>query len=284
MKGNIPYNFGGLAKKFTNYKKAEIVILPIPFDKTSTWMKGAAKGPDAIIEASRNMELYDIETNSEVYTKGIFTDKKIQASDSESMINKVYDEVTKLLKDSKFVVALGGDHSVSVGVIRAYADFFNNMSVLHLDAHADMRDSYEGSKYSHACFAARVGEITNNVVSVGIRSMDSLELKKIEENKIIFADEIQNSDNWVQKVVDKLSGDVYISIDLDVFDPGIMPSTGTPEPGGLNWYQVIKLLKTVSKNKSVIGFDVVELCPSPNKAPDFLCAKLIYKLLSYLWS
>lgn len=247
-------------------------------------MKGADKGPRAIIEASKNMELYDIETNSEVYKKGIFTEEEIIAHDSREMVKKTYRKITSLLNDKKFVVALGGEHSVSLGAIKAHSHFFKDFSVLHFDAHSDMRDFYEGSKYSHACIMARVKEITDNIVSVGIRSMDSSELKNINRQKIFYASEIFQSGNWINKAIKQLSKDVYISIDLDVFDPSIMPSTGTPEPGGLDWYQVINLLEKVSRNKNIIGFDIVELCPSQDKAPDFLAAKLIYKLLSLIYA
>jgi agmatinase len=272
-----------LPYQFSNYKNSRIVILPVPFEKTSTWIRGSYKGPKAIIDASRNLELYDIETNSQVYKKGIFTEKEIIAKSSEEMINKVYKKVKNLLKDGKFVVTLGGEHSVSIGAVKAYSTFFKNMSILHLDAHTDMRNSYKRSKYNHACVIAREKEIVKNIVSVGVRSMDSSELDNIDKNKIFFVYEIQKSKNWIKKVINKLSKEVYITIDLDVFDIGIMPSVGTPEPGGLDWYQVINLLKIVSENKNIIGFDVVELCPTKNKAPDFLAAKLIYKLLSYKW-
>lgn len=282
MGDEIPFNFGGLPEQFTDRKKSKIVVLPIPFDKTTTWLKGSDKGPDAIIDASRNMELYDIETSSEVCEKGIFTEKEIKASSSELMIKNVYEKVKNLLNDRKFIVILGGEHSVSIGAVKACSEFFKNMSVLHLDAHTDMRNCYEGTKYSHACAVARVKEVTKNIVSVGIRSMDSSELGNIDKDKIFYAEKIHDSNDWIKKAVCKLSQNVYVSIDLDVFDPGIMPSTGTPEPGGLDWYQVTKLLRFVAENKNIVGFDVVELCPSENnKAPDFLAAKLIYKLLSY---
>jgi agmatinase len=277
-------NFGGLSKDFADYKNSPIVILPVPFDKTTTWLKGTDKGPEAIIEASKNMELYDIETNSEVYKKGIFTEREIVAQNSEIMVNKVHQKVKSLLEDKKFVVTLGGEHSVSIGAIKAYSELFDDMSILHLDAHSDMRDEYEDNKYSHACVMARAKEITKEIISVGIRSMDSSELKNIDKNKMFYASEIFKSKGWISKAINKLSQNVYVTIDLDVFDPSIMPSTGTPEPGGLNWYQVIELLKTVSSNRNIVGADVVEFCPSENKAPDFLAAKLIYKLLSYKFS
>lgn len=281
MSNSVPNNFGGLPDKFSNYKKSKIVILPVPFDKTTTWLKGSDKGPKAIIEASKNMELYDIETDSEAYKKGIFTERAIIAKDSNNMVKKTYDKVKALLQDKKFVVTLGGEHSISTGPIKAHSEAFDNMSILHLDAHSDRREIYEGNKYNHACIIARAEEVTNKIISVGIRSMDSSELKKIDEDKIFYASDIFKSKNWIKKAVSKLSKNVYVTIDLDVFDSSIMPSTGTPEPGGLDWYQVIDLLEMVSNNRNIIGADVVELCPSENKAPDFLAAKLIYKLLSY---
>ena len=283
MNNNNPScNFGGLPPEYSSCKNSDIVILPVPFDKTSSWIKGSAKGPQAIINASGNMELYDIETASEVYKKGIHTSKAVISDNSRDMMDKVRKKVGKLLDDGKFAVVLGGEHTVSSGSVKAHAECFDNMSILHLDAHSDMRDSYEGDKYSHACVMARAKEITGNIVSVGIRSMDSSELKNIDRNKIFYAPDICKSKGWIKKVAGKLSGNVYITIDLDVFDPSIMPSTGTPEPGGLGWYEVIDLLEYVSKNKNIVGFDVVELCPNKNNAaPDFLAAKLIYKLLSF---
>ena len=281
MANELPYNFGGLPIKYSTFKNSKIIVLPVPFDKTSSWMKGSDKGPDAIINASRNMELYDIETNAEVYRKGIHTAKAVTAVNARTMALKVQNTVDDFLKNNKFVVALGGEHTVSLGTIKAHAEFFSNITILHLDAHSDMRDSYEGDKYSHACIMARVKEITKNIVSVGIRSTDSSELKNINKQNTFYASTIHHSTDWINKVVRKLSENVYISIDLDVFDPSIMPSTGTPEPGGLGWYDVLDLLEIVSKNKNIVGFDVVELCPSKNMAPDFLAAKLIYKLLSF---
>lgn len=274
--------FCGLPNNLADYKQSPIVILPIPFDKTSTWMKGADKGPAAIIEASQYLELYDIETDSEVYKKGIFTTKPIHTSSSSVLLKRTVLAVSKYIQDKKLVVTLGGEHSVSIGVIKSYAKHYNNLTVLHLDAHADSRDSYEGSRYNHACVIARVREFTKNIVSVGIRSMDTSERAGMDRKKMFFAHEIHNSDKWINNVIRLLTDTVYVTIDVDVFDPGIMPSTGTPEPGGLGWYQVLNLLSAVSKSKRIVGFDVVELCPSANKAPDFMVAKLIYTLLSFI--
>jgi agmatinase len=198
------------------------------------------------------------------------------------LIKKTDSAVSRYLKENRLVVTLGGEHSVSIGVIKAYAKYYQDLSILHLDAHADSRDSYEGSRYNHACVISRIREFSQNIVSVGIRSMDVSERSDVNKKKMFFAHEIHDSDKWIQNAVRSLSESVYITIDLDVFDPGIMPSTGTPEPGGLGWYQVLKLLWSVSKSKRIVGFDVVELCPSSFKAPDFLAAKLIYTLLSYI--
>lgn len=280
----VSVNFCGLPTEYADYEKAAVVILPVPFDKTSTWLKGADKGPAAIIDASRYLELYDIETGSEVFRKGIFTAPAVRASSSPLLIRGTGSRVARYLKDNKLVVTLGGDHSVSIGVIKAYAERYKGLGVLHLDAHADSRESYHGSPYNHACVIARAREFTDNIVSVGIRSMDASERPHADKKKMFFAHDIQGSDRWIKDVVGQLSDTVYITLDLDVFDPGIMPSTGTPEPGGLSWYQVIKLLASVAKAKRIAGFDIVELCPGRDRAPDFLAAKLIYTLLSYIYA
>jgi agmatinase len=277
-------SFCGLSGNDIAYGPASTVILPVPFDKTSTWIKGADKGPAAIIEASKYLEFYDLETDSEIYRKGIFTALPVNASSPSVLSGKTETAVTRYLKDNKLVVTLGGDHSVSIGVIKAHAKHFPNLSLLHLDAHADSRESYEGTPYNHACVIARAREFTKEIVSVGIRSMDSSEIANIDRKRMFFAKDLQESDKWINKAVRLLTDDVYITIDVDVFDPGIMPSTGTPEPGGLGWYQVMKLLAAVSKSKRIAGFDIVELCPSGNHAPDFLAAKLIYTLLSYIYA
>lgn len=279
----LPSCFCGLSNEDSDYTRAPVVILSVPFDKTSTWLKGADKGPAAIIEASRYLEFYDIETDSEVFRKGIFTAKPVHSSSPSDLIKKTDSTVSKYLKDNKLVVSLGGEHSISIGAIKSYARHYKGLSVLHLDAHADSRESYEGSRYNHACVIARVREYVRNIVSVGIRSMDVSERSGVDRKKMFFAHEIHDSDKWINKAVAQLSDTVYITIDLDVFDPGIMPSTGTPEPGGLGWYQVLKLLSSAAKSKRIVGFDVVELCPSNSKAPDFLAAKLIYTLLSYIY-
>lgn len=274
-------NFGGLQQEFSNQENAGIIIIPVPYDATSTWGKGADKGPDAVISASANMELYDIETGTEVYKRGIYTDNPVtEKASPEQMVKAVYSRISGVLEKGKFPVLIGGEHSVSIGSIQAFARHYSGLSVLQLDAHSDLRDEYEGSSNNHACVMARAREVAP-VVQVGIRSMDSEELSAMDAGRVFFAHQINENDAWMDKAVSMLSDHVYVTIDLDVLDPSIMPSTGTPEPGGMGWYQVLRFLERVIDRKKLVGFDVVELCPSPSaKAPDFLAAKLIYRLLS----
>jgi len=275
-------HYGALPEPFNHLDKARVVILPVLYDGTSTWIKGADKGPEALLEASANMELYDIETNSEVYQQGIFTaDPVTEASSPEKVYEATREATRKYLNMDKFVVMIGGEHSVTAGPVKAHAEKYPGMSVLQLDAHTDLRPEYEGSKYNHACVMSRVSEICP-IVQVGIRSMDIEEKQYIRQDRIFYAENMAGSTTWIDKVVDMLSEDVYITVDLDVFDPSVMPSTGTPEPGGMLWYETLQLLKKVIQEKNMIGFDIVELCPDEhNKAPDFLAAKLLYKMLSY---
>ena len=276
--------FTEIERSFSELSGSEIVILPVPYDETSTWIKGADKGPFAILEASQALELYDIETDSEVYKHGIHTLSALKADSSpEIMVDQVKDKVRELLDLDKFVVTLGGEHSVTVGAVKAYREKFDNICVLQLDAHADLRDEYLGSKYNHACVGARVKEICS-LVHVGVRSMCFEEKLVADENNIFFAKDIISDKNRINELIENLPDNLYVTIDLDVFDPAIMPSTGTPEPGGFDWYQVTGFLKAVVQKKRVLGFDVMELCPNEvNKAPDFLAAKLIYKFLSYIY-
>jgi agmatinase len=275
-------NFGGLPPEYCRLTDSRIVVVPVPYDGTSTWVKGADKGPEAILRASANLEWYDIETDSQVYLNGIYTDEPVVGEVSpEQMVEAVRHRVQGHLADGRFVVVIGGEHSVSIGSIQAHARQFSGVSVLQLDAHSDLRQEYEGSQNNHACVMARARELCP-IVQVGIRSMDISETQGLDRDRIFFAEYIHGSTAWIEEVVQKLTDRVYITIDLDVFDPSIMPSTGTPEPGGLLWYGVVALTKAVCRRKEVVGFDVVEMCPVANQwAPDFLAAKLIYKILSY---
>lgn len=275
-------HFGDIPQKFCDEQNSEIVILPIPYDGTSTWVKGADKGPEALLEASANMELYDIETDTEVYLKGIYTVPAIaQDASPEAMVEAAEKETLNYLGTGKFVVTIGGEHSVSIGPIQAYAKKFKNLSVLQIDAHADLRDSYEGSKNNHACVMARAQDLCP-IVQVGIRSMDVGEKDRLDPKRVFWAHKITQCDEWMDQAIDLLTDDVYLTIDLDGFDPSILPSTGTPEPGGLQWYPTLKFIKKVIERKNLVGFDIVELCPDPDeKSSDFLASKLLYKILSY---
>ncbi len=277
-------NFGGNEVVYS-YPDSHIVILPVPYDETSTWMKGADKGPDAILEASLNLEFYDIETDSEVHKKGIFTlEPLLEKSSPEVLVNSVRNKVSFLLSEKKFPVIIGGNHTISIGAIRAFSEVTDDFSVLQLDAHSDLRQEYEGSSFNHACAMARAREYAP-VIQVGIRSMSAEELPSAERGRIFFAHELYYNKNLYTKAIDLLSKNVYITIDLDVFDPSLIPSTGTPEPGGPEYFEIMHFLREVAKRKNIIGFDVVELCPNPlNKMPDFVAAKVIYQLLSYIFN
>ncbi len=261
---------------------AQIVLVPVPYDRTCTWAKGAAQGPDAILTASEHLEGYDLETGTEVWRQGIATDLPVQVEDRpEVMVEAVQRRTTEHLERGRFTVIIGGEHSVSIGAVRAHADTTSELTVLQLDAHADSRASYRGSRFNHACVMARIKECCP-IVQVGVRSMDVSERSFVDPKRIFYAKDFAHDRAWIDDLLDQLSPRVYITIDLDVFDPAFMPATGTPEPGGMSWYEVLALLKAVCDRSQVVGFDVVELCPLPNhRGPDFLAAKLIYTLLSY---
>lgn len=277
-----PGAFGGLPDP-PKFESSRFAVLPIAYDGTSTWLKGADRGPAAMLEASANMELYDIETGLEPYTEGIVTLAPIGDPGSvDTMVEQVRSTTAELIMNGKTVVGLGGEHSISIGLIQAHAAAYHNLSVLQIDAHSDTRDEYEGSRNNHACVMARAAEVCP-YVQVGIRSMDSSELKYLKPDRTFFAHEIAGSTDFVPDAVDQLTNNVYITIDLDAFDPSIVPSTGTPEPGGLTWHQVIALLREVTKKRNVVGFDVNELLPNPhNPAPDFLTAKLVYQTMALI--
>jgi agmatinase len=274
-------NFGGDEVVY-NYAESAIIILPVPYDETSTWMRGSDKGPDAILEASVNLEFYDIETSSEAHLKGIHTvDPVLEKGTPEKLVNEVYTRTSVLLNENKFPVTIGGNHTVPIGSFKAFSEKFKDLTILQLDAHADLRQVYEGSKFNHACAMARAREFAP-IVQVGIRSMSESELPYADKERMFFAHQLYYDKSLYHKAIELLSKNVYITIDMDVFDPSIMPSTGTPEPGGPHYFELMHFLRDVIKARNVVGFDVVELCPSKtDKSPDFIAAKIIYQLLSY---
>ncbi|MCF8367549.1 MAG: agmatinase [Bacteroidales bacterium] len=275
-------NFAGVEDKYAHFDNAAVLLQSIPYDGTSTWGKGADKGFEAFLDAAENMELYDIETNSEVYKKGVHILPRINESSSpEKVFQEVYSNTQKLLGLNKFLTFFGGEHSISIGIIKAFYEKYAGLTVLQLDAHTDLRPEYLGTPYNHAC-AVYDASLHTNLIQVGIRSMDSGELPFLNRDKCYFSHQILHHNKWMEESIDKMGDQVYITVDLDVLDPSIMPATGTPEPGGLNWNTITAYLKKVFEKKEVVGFDIVELAPIPgNKAPEFLAAKLYYKMLSY---
>lgn len=311
----LPHNFLGLDEESSDFDRAKVVILPVPYESTVSYGGGTGNGPGAIIEASRYIELYDQELDSEPYEVGICTLPSLELTGAGSdqaipELRLAYDQLLRAAPE-KFVITLGGEHSISSAPILAWADRFaantpavpefgkvqgaegeidanrvetRRLSVLQFDAHTDLRLEYEGSPYSHASVMARVIDRTD-LVSVGIRAItrEERDFARSRGNVHIFlADDIHTGDEWMDAVMEKLGPDVYISFDVDGFDPSLVPSTGTPEPGGLQWYPVLKLLRRVFRERNVHAVDIVELAPTPGlHAPDFLVAKLIYKMIGY---
>ena len=278
-------NFGGIYLE-CSLRDAKFVVIPVPYDLTSTYQSGSRRGPAAIIEASTNMELYDEELKKETYLAGIHTTLPvaIDARGPKNMVNIVRKKISRIVKLNKIPVMLGGEHSITLGAVQAVIEKYPELTVLQFDAHADLRDTYQGSPYSHACVARRISEICP-LVQVGIRSMSKEEGEFLPQSKVksYSADFVLEKKNWAETVCKDLRGDVFITIDLDVFDPSIMPATGTPEPGGLYWKDIMHLLKLVSASCNIRGFDVVELAPlSGVVAPDFMAAKLIYRTMGYI--
>jgi agmatinase len=274
--------FAGVPDQYAVYDTANMVVLPVPYDETSSWIKGSDQGPEALLDASVALEWLDIETKTQVYKNGIYTAKAItEKSSPELLCNAVQERITTYLKDGKFPVTIGGNHTVSIGAIRAAASQFSDLTILQMDAHSDLRPTYEGSPLNHACVMYQASQLCP-ITQVGIRSMCEEELGLFKEDRIFYAHTIAGKSDWQQKALATLSKNVYISIDLDVFDPSVLPSTGTPEPGGLVYYEVLHFLRSVFQQYNVVGFDVVELCPNPTeRASDFLAARLIYQLMTY---
>ena len=277
----FPRNFAGIPEPYCLLEKARIVVLPVPYDSTVDWHSGQREGPRAIIDASRNLEFYDQELGRETFRAGIHTlPELLPVLDSPArMVRRVEQAAGWILKIGKFPVVLGGEHSITVGVVRALVRRFKGLSVIQLDAHADLRQSYLGSRYSYACAMRRVGELCP-VVGVGIRSFSYEEHLHIEEQGLRC---FPPGGIRIEEVLASLSERVYITIDLDVLNPAIMAAVGNPEPGGLGWEETLALLKAVAGAKEVVGFDLVELCPGQGPAAcAFTAAKLAYKLMGYV--
>jgi len=277
-----PRNFAALPTQYSDFETSKVVVLPVPYDSTTDWRSGSRDGPMAIIDASQYLELYDQELDRESYLVGIHTLPELKPSmkGPEDTVERVYKVAIDLVRKEKFVMMLGGEHSLTLGMVRAFKERFDRLSVLQLDAHADLRDEYEDSRYSHACVMRRVLECCP-IVQVGIRSLS------LEEHRFLALNQMQpflaeGLPLDEKAIVSALSEEVYVTIDLDVLDPSIMSAVGTPEPGGLSWYEVLRILRHVAQEKHIVGFDLVELCPREGPSScAFLAAKLAYKLIGF---
>lgn len=288
-----PRNFGAIPAAYAAYETARAVILPVPYDSTSTFKAGSREGPAAILDNSQYLELFDVDLRHETYRIGLHAldDVEPDMSGPRQTVDRIREITRRLLDVGKLVVTLGGEHLVSLGPVEAYAERYPDLSVMHLDAHADLHDEYLGTPYNHASVIRRIHEICP-VVSAGLRTMCDDEWAYVEEHDLrpIWAERIVRGDrSWIDEAIGHLTDDVYLTIDLDVFDPSIMAATGTPEPGGLGWYDVLDLVRALTARKRVVGFDVTELCPTEGPtACSFLAAKLVYKTIgliakSYGW-
>lgn len=280
-----PSNFLALPPECSGFEEARVTVLPVPYDSTTSYQAGARNGPRAIVEASRHLELYDEETGREPYRVGIHTLPELEPalSSPDAMTVRIEEVVGDLLDQGKFVVMLGGEHSVSVGAVKAFHRRFSDLSVLQIDAHADLRDSYCGTRYNHATTMRRIIEMVP-AVQMGVRSLSREEADLIREERlpVYFSKDLADKPDWLEEPIRLLSENVYVTIDVDAFDPAVMPATGTPEPGGLGWGQVNEILRTLASRRRVVGFDVTELAPLAGQtAPDFLVAKLVYRLIGY---
>jgi len=277
----------GFLKYTAPFEQSKFIILPIPYEQTTSYGLGTRNGPEAIIKASHYLELFDEETDMEPYLEGIHTLESVEfdIKPIEFAIEKIYKTVGALPVKNKFLISLGGEHTITYPIIKAYKEQFNTISILQIDAHSDLRESYEGTIYSHASVMARIKNISDiSITQAGIRSQTKEEHKLIREKGIhtFYMHNIQNDNLWMEHVVESLGDNVYLTVDLDGFDPSVAPGVGTPEPGGLSWYEVINLIKLLTKRRHIIGCDIVELSPAPHSIiTDFLASKLIYKIIAY---
>ena len=279
-----PWNFGGLDNQ--DYKTAKVVVFPVPYDSTTYYMGGTKQGPFALINASRHMELFDLEKGKDISTVGIFTLEPLEPSKNspEETIGRVEEVLTKVVQDNKFPLMLGGEHSITLGAVRAmHKKYGADFSVVHFDAHTDLRNEFQGTRFHHGSVMRRTTELGIPVTHMGIRSVSEEEMEYLkgkgkEENFVFYAER----KHTLEEMVSTLKENVYITVDVDVLDSSVMPATGTPEPGGLTWYQIIDAVRAIAAKKKIIGADVVELAPIPGMvAPDFLAAKLAYKIIGF---
>lgn len=284
-------NFGGIdEEEYSSLDASEVLILPVSYEGTVSYGTGTGSGAMAIVDASRNMELYEEETDTEPYKVGIHTLPEFTPRETpEKMMSDLFDLSKDLVNKGKFVCMLGGEHSVSAPVIRAHNEKYENMSVLQIDAHADLRDTYDGTPHSHASIMARVvKDMRIPSVQVGIRSISVDEARSLKNDnlptKIYWARDVAGRTDWIDEAIDSLTENVYLTIDIDGLDPSLVPTTGTPEPGGLGWYETLTLIRKLAEKKRVVGMDLVEYSYVESyDSPAFLCSKLVYKSLAYIF-
>ena len=263
-------------------ENSKFVVLPISYEKNLTFGEGTSKGPEEIIKASQHLEYYDEQFNCEPFTSGIKLLDYLNLCDNtpEEMVDIISKKIIQ--KKKKFIVSLGGDHAVTIGVVKGLEQLHgNNFSIVQFDAHSDFRDSWNGSSLNHACITKQVSK-NHEVALIGVRSQDYDEVQQIKNNKnmhVIYAWDY--SLEKLRKILPKLKKNVYITIDVDGFDPSFIRNTGTPEPGGITWNQVINCLELIFKNKNIIGADIVEFAPKINfESESYALAKLAYKIMS----
>lgn len=282
MYPNVPFTFMALSDELAAYESAKTVILPIPYELTVTHEAGTRNGPAAIINVSRQIETYDDELKLDPSSIGIATLPEMEqiVSSPEAMQKVIYDACAEILKDGKYILTLGGEHSITAALVKAHKEYHGDLSVVQIDAHADLRDSYQGSKYSHACVMARVAEMAS-FISIGVRSFCGCDNETGYESCMIRPRDLRKDFGIIQKSLAKLNKNIYLTVDLDGLDPSIMPAVGTPEPGGLWWDEVLRILDTIAATKRIIGADVVELSPRPGLTyADSTAAKLAYKIIA----
>jgi agmatinase len=280
-----PLAFGGALPHVRSFDESKVVILPVPVDRTTSYIPGTRNGPREILQASSHMELWDEEVGTDVHAVGIFTlpEMELPFGELAPLMDEINRVASEILSRDKFLVTLGGEHSITPPLVAAAAKKYPGLSVLQIDAHADLRDCYMGTTHNHACAMRRTLEHAP-ITQVGIRSMSTEEAAVASSlaTSIFYDVTMRDDPAWIDRVVSTLRDPVYITIDVDGIDPAIMPSTGTPEPGGLSWYETLALLRATIRQRKVIACDVVELSPIPGLlAPNFLCAKLVYKILTY---
>jgi agmatinase len=278
-------NFMDIAEPYSDFEPARFLILPVPYEKTTTYRRGTKFGPQAIILASSQVELFDEELSVETYRDGIHTLPPFtREEEPEVFLPYLAEHISGLIPSGKLIFMLGGEHTITIAAVAALTQRYQGISILFIDAHADLRDEYAGSRYNHACTARRLSNLAP-LVQVGVRSISEEERYMLNKERVItiLAHTLKDTKRTVQKILDKLSENVYITIDLDGLDPSVVPGVGTPVPGGMGWYDMLDILRAIVYKRNIIGVDVVELCPlGENVISEFTAAKLIYRIMGYI--